>query len=340
MTGAVVAGLHLMQHVATYAGVEFGGTKCVCSLATNNGQVIDQSIVPTTRPEETIGRVASHLMRWRDARDLQGFGIASFGPLDLDRSSATYGFITTTSKVGWQGTDVAGPLGEAVGLPPVFDTDVNGAAMAEILWGAGRGLEDFAYVTVGTGVGVGLIVNGAPTRGFGHCELGHIRVPRLARHDWPGACPFHQDCVEGLASGSALNQRLSGRPLLEVPPDDPFWDEVSWTLAQLCHVVVCAAAPQLIVMGGGVIEGQPHLLQRIETMLRESIAGYMSIPEGKPYVRPPTLGARAGQLGPIALALRAAHLGHTQRRPRAATEAGTEAEGKTVAPEEAAHRFP
>jgi len=171
-------------------------------------------------------------------------------------------------------------------------------------WGAGRGFADFAYVTVGTGVGVGLVVNGRPTRGFLHGELGHVRLPRLPGDDWPGACPYHGACVEGLASGTAIRARIGARSVDALTPDDPLWDSVAHALAQLCHVIVCAAAPRRIAIGGGVVERQPHLLPRIGALLVESIAGYMPIPEPETYVCPPQLGVLAGPLGPIAMAAR------------------------------------
>ena len=190
-------------------------------------------------------------------------------------------------------------------MPGAFDTDVNGAALAEIAWGAGGNLDDFAYITVGTGVGVGLIVNGRPTRGFQHCELGHVRIVRLAGDMWPGACPYHGDCVEGLASGPAIQARLGADEASSLPPDHSIWETVVHALAQLCHIIVCTAAPKRIVMAGGVVSGQPHLLPRIEAMLTESLAGYMELPTGVPYVTAPGLGDSAGPLGPIALALAA-----------------------------------
>jgi fructokinase len=190
-------------------------------------------------------------------------------------------------------------------VPTAFDTDVNGAALAEMRWGAGRGFDDFAYITVGTGVGVGLIANGRPMRGFAHCELGHIRVPRLAGDEFGGSCPFHGDCVEGLAAGPSLKARVGDADLNRVSADDPIWESVAWALAQLCHAIVCAAAPRRIAMGGGVIDRQPHLLDRINTMLLDSLNGYMQLPAGRPYVRPPALGSDAGPLGAIALAMTA-----------------------------------
>jgi fructokinase len=195
-------------------------------------------------------------------------------------------------------------LAEAARVPVAFDTDVNGAALAEMRWGSGRGMQDFAYITVGTGVGVGLIVNGEPTRGFAHCELGHIRVARLAGDTFAGSCPYHGDCVEGLAAGPSLKGRVGDR-VSELSEEDPLWHSVAWALAQLCHAIVCAAAPRAIAIGGGVIEKQPHLLPRIEQMLIDSLNGYVDLP-GPGYVRPPALGSEAGPLGAIALAMTAA----------------------------------
>jgi fructokinase len=287
----------------TYAGVELGGTKCVVIVARGPADILSRTVIPTTSPADTLGAISAALASARPSEGYAALGIASFGPVDLDPVSPDYGHITSTPKPGWRGTDVVGQLGRAVGVPVGFDTDVNGAALAEIRWGAGQGADDFAYVTVGTGVGVGLIVNGQPTRGFAHCELGHIRVARLAGDSAPGSCPFHGDCVEGLVAGPALKQRLGERDLASVASDDPLWDSVAWTLAQLSHVIVCAAAPRAIAIGGGVLERQAHLLPRIEALLADSLNGYMTLPGGAPYVRAPGLGADAGPLGAIALAM-------------------------------------
>jgi fructokinase len=287
-----------------YAGVELGGTKCVCTLAHSPGELIEQQSFPTTSPGETLGAIEWLLSAWA-SNGIAGLGIASFGPVDLKPNSPTYGSITSTPKPGWRGTDVLRRLQKAAGVPATFDTDVNGAALAEMRWGSGRGFDDFAYITIGTGIGVGLIVNGRPTRGFGHSELGHIRLVRLTGDDWPGSCPYHVACVEGLASGPAIKARLGERPIGSISADDPVWEGVAHALAQLCHVIVCAAAPMRIAIGGGVMERQPHLLERIERMLVESLAGYIELPPG-PYVVAPELGAQAGPMGSIALAMEAA----------------------------------
>lgn len=287
-----------------YAGVELGGTKCVAILARGPHDVLAREVIPTRLPSETLGRIESALLDWKRTQGFDALGIASFGPLDLDRQSPTYGHTVTTTKPGWSDVDIAPRLETATGVPAAFDTDVNGAAFAEMRWGAGRGFDDFAYVTVGTGVGVGLIVNGKPTRGFAHCELGHIRVARLPGDEWPGSCPYHGDCVEGLAAGSALSARF-GEAARDLPPDHPVWDSVAWALAQLCHAIVCAAAPRRIAMGGGVMQGHPHLLPRINAMLIESLNAYVPLPGDGNYVRAPELGADAGPLGAIALAMTA-----------------------------------
>ena len=285
----------------TYAGVELGGTKCVAILARGPDEVLARETVATTTPDETLDSITALLSKWQ----FEALGVASFGPVDLDPRSPTYGHITSTPKPGWAGADVLGRLREAADVPAAFETDVNGAALAEMRWGAGQGFDDFAYVTVGTGVGVGLIANGLPMRGFSHCELGHIRVARLAGDTFAGCCPYHGDCVEGLAAGPSLIARVGVERIGELSSDDPVWDSVVWALTQLCHAIVCAAAPRAIAMGGGVIDNHPELLGRIEAKLAESLNGYMTLPTDGPYVRPPALGRDAGPLGAIALAMTA-----------------------------------
>lgn len=260
-------------------------------------------MVPTTSPEETLAAIEESLRKWQRRQQIAALGIGSFGPIDLDRSSPAHGFITTTPKPGWSGTDVAGRLQRALGVPTGFDTDVNGAALAELKWGAGQGLRDLAYITVGTGVGVGLICDAKPVHGFGHPETGHVRIARLPGDEWPGSCPFHGDCVEGLAAGPAIKARLGVEHLHDFAPDHPVWETVAWALAQLCHLLVCSTAPSAILIGGGVAKGQPQLIGRVGELLVESLAGYVALPAGRAYVQPPGLGGQAGPLGSIALAM-------------------------------------
>jgi fructokinase len=299
------------------AGVELGGTKCVCILGTGPHDVRAQVQVPTREPSQTLGQVEAILGDWRARHGpIAALGIASFGPLDVRPGSSGYGRITSTPKPGWANTDVAGRLGGILGVPVGFGTDVDGAALAEGRWGAARGLDDFAYITVGTGVGVGLVVAGRPAGGFGHPELGHVRVVRMAGDAWPGACPFHGDCLEGLVSGPAIGARTGACPE-RVPEDHPVWKSVAFALGQLLHFLVLATAPRKILMGGGVMSSRPYLFERVRADLRASLAGYRHAPELgdlASYVGPPGLGALAGPLGALALAADAAAAG--AGRPR------------------------
>lgn len=287
------------------AGVELGGTKCVCVLATRAGEILAEERVDTLAPEITLPQIKQVLARWFGAgRPIGGLGIASFGPVDIDRASPRWGHIGQTPKPGWAGIAVAQELGEGLGVPIALDTDVNGAALAELRWGAAAGLEDFAYVTIGTGVGVGLIVGGKPIAGFGHSELGHMRIARAPGDTWPGSCPYHGDCVEGLAAGPAIVQRSGMRASL-IAADDPIWHLVGHAIAQMLHNIVLTATPRRIFLGGGVMAAQPQLFPIIRRELQASLAGYVSSPELDridDYVTAPGLGTRAGPLGPIALA--------------------------------------
>jgi fructokinase len=300
---ASVDGSPLHRDVPAIAGVELGGTKCICILATGPDSIIEQVSIPTTDSETTLTASEAVLQRWWDLHQFRALGIASMGPIRLDPKAADFGYMLATTKPGWPGADIANRLNRNFGVPLSFDTDVNGAALAEARWGAGQGLTDFAYVTVGTGVGVGLIVNGRPTRGIGHSEIGHIRVPRLPGDTFPSACIFHGDCVEGLASGTSIKLRLGATNVSDIDRDHFVWDVVADAITAMCHAMVCSTGPQRIILGGGVISKQPHLLDRIAPMLEKSLAGYIILPDDQPYIIEPLLGTMAGPLGPIALAL-------------------------------------
>jgi len=288
------------------AGVELGGTKCICVLGTGPNDLRAQEQIATTGPIETLDKIEAVLRRWvTEHGPVAALGIASFGPLDLNKASRRYGHIISTVKSGWGETDVVGRLSDRIGGPVGFHTDVNGAALAEGRWGRARGLSNFAYVTVGTGIGVGLIVDGRPIFGINHTELGHIRVARMINDTWPGCCPFHGDCLEGLASGSAIRARIE-EAAERVAANDPVWEGVAFSLGQLLHTLVLTAAPSRILMGGGVMDGQPHLFSRVRDKLRLSLNGYIEAEELRgdllDYVSPPGLGAKAGPLGALALA--------------------------------------
>lgn len=289
------------------AGVELGGTKCVCLLGTGPDDVrVMERVATVADPEQTLRQIEGLFDRWRlQFGAPRALGIASFGPVDLRPGSRSFGFITSTTKAGWRDTDVAQRLARRLGVPVGFDTDVNGAALAEGRWGAAVGLSDYAYVTVGTGVGVGSIVRGRSVFGMNHTELGHIRVVRKPGDSFAGVCPFHGDCVEGLASGPAIEAR-SGKAPSQLSPDDPAWGFVAHTLAQLLHTMVLTTAPQRIFLGGGVMSGQAHLFERVRRELKQSLNDYVVAPELEhglaQFIVPPGLGTLSGPLGALALA--------------------------------------
>ena len=288
-----------------YAGVELGGTKCICILASGPDGVVATAKVDTTDPETTMAGIEAVLKEWDVATRAKALGLGSFGPLELDPAAPDYGHIVRTPKPGWSGTDVAGRLARATGLPTMLDTDVAGAALAEARWGAAVGLETHAYVTVGTGVGVGLVSGGRTIRGLGHPEAGHLRIPRMAGDAWPGSCPYHGDCVEGLAAGPAIEAR-AGRGAGTLTPEDPAWDSVVHAIAMMLHNIVLTVSPQRILLGGGVPTKQPQLIPRIRTALVDSLGGYaqagLIAADIERFVAAPALDDMAGPLGTIALA--------------------------------------
>lgn len=282
------------------AGVELGGTKCVCILASGPDDIRAIERVPTTTPDETLAAIEAVLDGW------QGFGalgIPSFGPVGIDCAAPDWGHITATTKPGWSGTDIAPRLAARYGVPVGFHTDVVGAALAEARWGAAQGLADLAYVTIGTGIGVGLIAGGKPLSGLTHAELGHIRPRRLPGDSFPGMCSFHGDCLEGLASGPAIAAR-AGRPAETLAADDASWTPVVDAIAQLCHTLVMIGLPRRIIFGGGVAVGTPHLLPRVRLALADSLGGYGNgdlLGDLDAFIVPAALGDRAGPLGAILL---------------------------------------
>ena len=290
-------------------GIEAGGTKFVCAVGTGPDDVRDEVRFSTTQPEETIGRAISF---FRDQRQKEGsldaVGIASFGPVDPDPASETFGYITTTPKEGWQQVDFAGALREALDVPVGFDTDVNGAALGEWRWGAAQGLETFIYLTVGTGIGGGGMVNGELMHGLIHPEMGHIRLP----HDWEadpyeGRCPYHGDCLEGMAAGPAIEERW-GQRAETLPEDHDAWPLEAEYLAYALDNFIVTLSPQRLILGGGVME-QPQLLPLVRQRVQELLNGYVQHPmileRIEEYIVAPALGDRAGVLGAIALGQRA-----------------------------------
>jgi len=290
-----------------HAGIELGGTKCICILGTGPDDIRAREQLPTGDPAATLAAIAEILTHWHSAAGpLASIGIASFGPLDLREGSQAFGSIGKTPKQGWGHTDLVGYFSNRFAVPVGITTDVIGAALAEGRWGAGRGLRDFAYVTVGTGVGVGLIHEGRPLIGVHHPELGHVRIARAPGDTWPGQCPFHGDCVEGLVSGPAIKARC-GVAGSDLPEDHPAWMLVAHALGQLAHILVTSVAPQRILMGGGVLTQRAPLFSAMRAQLDSSLNGYLDIGEIREgldtYLVPPGLGADAGPLGALAVAI-------------------------------------
>jgi fructokinase len=286
--------------------IEAGGTKFVCALGTDAGEIRAQARFPTTTPNETIGQAVRFFRGQEHALgELAAVGIASFGPLDLDPNSRTFGFITSTPKPGWQGTNLLGPIRSGLNVPVRIDTDVNAAAMAEWRWGAARGLDPVVYLTIGTGIGGGALVNGSPIHGLVHPEMGHFRIPHdLSVDPFPGSCPFHGDCLEGLASGPAIEKRWGARAET-IPSDHPAWPLEARYLAMGVAAVICTLSPQRIILGGGVMQ-QGQLFPLIRVEVASQLNGYVQAPaildQIDQYIVPPGLGAQAGVLGALALA--------------------------------------
>jgi fructokinase len=297
--------------VTLWGGIEAGGTKFVCAIGSGPDDLRAEVRFATTTPEGTIGRAIQFFRQHQEEHEepLAAVGIASFGPLDPNPDSPTFGYITRTPKAGWAHTDLAGAVRQALDVPVGFDTDVNGAALAEYCWGAARGLDTFIYLTIGTGIGGGGMVNGKLIHGLLHPEMGHVRIPHdRSRDPFPGCCPFHDDCLEGLATGPALSARW-GQPAEKLPPDHPAWPLEAEYLALGLVNFTCTLSPQRIIMGGGVMQ-QAHLFPLVRRRVLELLNGYLQAPaildHIDEYIVPPALGNRAGVLGAIALAQRAA----------------------------------
>jgi fructokinase len=288
-----------------YGGIEAGGTKFVCAVGNGPGDIRAEVRFPTTTPEVNIQQAIDF---FRQFTGLAAVGIASFGPLDPNPASPAYGHITSTPKPGWANTDLVGPFRRAFNLPVGFDTDVNGAALGEWRWGVAKGLDTFIYLTIGTGIGGGGLVNGELMHGLIHPEMGHIRVPHDQQADpFPGSCPFHGDCLEGLANGPAIEKRW-GQKAETLAPDHPAWALEARYIALALATYICTLSPQRIILGGGVM-GQAHLFPLVHAETQKLLNGYIQSPpilEGiADYIVPPALGNMAGVLGAIALAERA-----------------------------------
>lgn len=292
-----------------YGGIELGGTKVICCVGRSPSEIVDSDRAPTSTPDQTLKWAVGRLRAYEQQHGrLDAIGVAAFGPIDLRRKSPTYGRLLRTPKPQWSGAPVLDPIRRAFDVPVGLASDVEGAAMAEGLIGAAKGVEIFVYLTVGTGIGAGVISHGRPLRGVVHPEVGHVAVPRQPGDDFPGGCPFHGDCLEGMASGPALAGRW-GRPAEELTGalrHKAMAMEAGY-LATGLRSIALSFAPQRIVVGGGV-GLTPGLLPRVRKVLTAELAGYPGVPEfERPgFLRAARLGGMAGPAGALALA-QAAH---------------------------------
>jgi fructokinase len=284
-----------------YGGIEAGGTKFICAVGTAPDNIIAQARIPTTSPEETLDNVVSF---FKSQAVIKALGVVSFGPLDLDKKSPTYGFVTSTPKEGWNNTNLLGILSDELNVPVIINTDVNGSALAEHEYGAGKGLSSIAYMTVGTGIGVGSISNDEFSVGPMHLEMGHMMIPRHPDDkEFASNCSYHDSCLEGLASGPALQKRWGVEP--RNLNDEKAWEIEAYYLAVgLVNVITCTI-PMRIIIGGGVMN-HSGLIDAVRLKIPEILNGYLQIPQIvsniKDYIVSPELGVMSGVFGGLKLA--------------------------------------
>jgi len=284
------------------AGMELGGTKCIAVLASGR-DILARERLPTRQPAETLPALVDCITGWREAgAKIAALGLASFGPLALDPEAPDYGRLTSTPKAGWADTDLVGAF-TSLGMPIALDTDVNAAALAEGRWGAARGARVHAYLTIGTGIGGGAVVDGKPVHGLMHPEMGHVRIQRRSGDTFPGICPYHGDCLEGLASGPAIAAR-AGRDAGSLLDDHPLWADIGAEIGELAMMLLLILSPERILIGGGV-GSRPVLLDHVRRTVDQRLNGYLrpcTTSRIAEIIRNPQLGDDTGPLGAIALA--------------------------------------
>lgn len=283
--------------------IEAGGTKFVCAVGNENGEILERASFSTEKPEKTM----SNVIEFFKDKKIEAIGVGSFGPIDPDKESQTYGYITNTPKANWENYDLIGELKKYFPVPMEFDTDVNGAALGEATWGSAKGLDSVIYLTVGTGIGGGIYAGGNLIHGLTHPETGHILVKRHPEDSYEGNCPFHGDCLEGMAAGPAIEKRW-GKKGQELAEDHPAWEMEAYYLAQGLMNYILVASPKKIILGGGVMK-QKHMFQLIRKKVQEFLNGYVArkeiLEDIENYIVYPELGDNAGISGSIALAKKA-----------------------------------
>ncbi|MFC2135420.1 ROK family protein [Bacteroidota bacterium] len=291
--------------MSLFGAIEAGGTKFVCAVGTDPNNIRDEIRIATTSPDETINSAIEYFQKQSSEEPLSAIGIGSFGPIDLKKNSRYYGYITTTTKPNWENTDLCGRIGKALNVPIGFDTDVNAAALGEHKWGAAQGLKNFIYLTIGTGIGGGAMINGKLVHGLLHTEMGHIFLPQDIQADpYTGICPFHKNCFEGLASGPAIKNRW-GIPAEELGENHKAWELEARYISLALANYICTLSPERIIIGGGVMEQKqllPLIQRNVKTLLNNYISAVEITEKIEEYIILPALGNKSGILGAIALA--------------------------------------
>lgn len=279
--------------------IEAGGTKFICAVSDDELNIVEKISIPTTEPEETFKKVFDFFDRF----DLTAIGIGSFGPIDTNKESSTYGYITSTPKLKWQNTAFQSRFVDRYNIPVGWNTDVNAAALGEVSLGAARDKDSCVYITVGTGIGGGAFINGEPLTGISHPEMGHFYPPRHEKDTYEGFCDFHGSCLEGLAAGPAIEGRFGIRAE-ELPEDHEAWEIEAHYLAHAAMAYTTILSPSCIIFGGGVMN-QPHLIEKVRQKFEELLNNYLELPALNEYIISPGLGNEAGIKGSLLLAKRA-----------------------------------
>ena len=292
--------------IMLYGSIEAGGTKFVCAVGNEALEIVERVSFPTTVPEETMALVIEFFNKHKE--ELVAIGVGSFGPIDIHQDSETYGYITSTPKLAWQNYDFVGTLKESFNIPVAWTTDVNAAAYGEYVFGNGKGLSSVVYYTIGTGVGGGALQEGRFIEGFSHPEMGHMLVVPHPDDTFEGSCPFHGNCLEGMAAGPAVEKR-NGRKGQDIPDDDPFWEIEAYYIAQCAYNTTLMLSPDVIIFGGGVMK-QRHMVEKVHQAFAKLLNGYVKTPDLDKYIVTPALEDNAGTLGCLALARNAELHGH------------------------------
>ncbi len=283
-----------------FGALEAGGTKMVCAIGNEEGKILDRVTILTETPETTMPKLLAYFQE----KEVEALGIGCFGPIDLDPSSETYGYITTTPKLAWKNYDICGYFREGLGVPVGFDTDVNGSMLGESTWGCAKGLDTAIYITIGTGIGVGVLAGGKLLHGMQHPEGGHILLPRRADDTYEGKCPYHGTCMEGLASGPAIEARW-GKKAAELSDCPEVWELEAHYLAYAITNYILILSPQKIILGGGVMH-QEQLMPLVRGKVKEMLGGYIQTKELSDmdsYIVLPSLNDDQGILGALKLGI-------------------------------------